>query len=159
VSVLTPRAHAPNYVLAGALCAVVPDVDLLAPYVGGDGDAHRRFTHSFLFCGLLGIASGAAWAILRRSPGEYISLGAIAGLSALSHALLDMLTTYRLGPAVLSPFSASRYVSPWQPIDGLTAEAFWVALPAMVVLFSVLRLRRIRLVKLTRDAPVTINLR
>jgi inner membrane protein len=158
-SVLTPRAHSPNYVLAGALCAVVPDVDLLAPYLGGDGDLHRRFTHSLMFGGLLGIACGAAGAILRRSPGQYIRLGAIVAMSALSHALLDMLTTYRLGAALLSPFSASRYASPWQPIDSLTSEGLWVALPAVVVLLSVLRLRRIQLVTLTREAPATLQLR
>jgi membrane-bound metal-dependent hydrolase YbcI (DUF457 family) len=158
-SVLTPRAHAPNYVLAGALCAVVPDVDLLAPYLGGAGDLHRRFTHSLLFGGLLGIACGAAGAILRRSPGQCVRLGTIAALSVLSHALLDMLATYRLGVAVLSPFSASRYASPWRPIDSLTSEALWVAVPAVVVLLSVLRLRRIRLVTLTRESPVTIHLR
>jgi membrane-bound metal-dependent hydrolase YbcI (DUF457 family) len=158
-SALTPRAHAASYLLAGALCAVVPDVDLLAPYLGGDGDSHRRFTHSLSFGGLLGIAFGAAGAILRRAPGQCLRLGTIAAASALSHALLDMLTTYRLGAAVLSPFSASRYASPWQPIESPTSEALWVALPAGVVLLSVLRLRRIRLVTLTREAPVTIQLR
>jgi len=158
-SVIAPRAHAPNYLLAGALCAVVPDVDLLAPYLGGDGDLHRRFTHSLFFGGLLGIACGAAGAILRRPPGKCVRLGTIAALSALSHAFLDMLTTYRLGAAVLSPFSMSRYALPWRPIDSLTAEAVWVALPAVVVLLSVLRRRGIRLVTLTRGAPLSIHLR
>jgi membrane-bound metal-dependent hydrolase YbcI (DUF457 family) len=158
-SVITPRAQAPTYIVAGALCAVVPDVDLLAPFVGGDSDLHRRFIHSVLFGGLLGLACGAAGAVLHRSPGQCVRLGTIASLSALSHIVLDMLTTYRLGAAILSPFSASRYASPWRPIDSLTSEALWVALPAAVVLLSVLRLRRVRLVTLTREAPVTIPLR
>jgi membrane-bound metal-dependent hydrolase YbcI (DUF457 family) len=145
--------------LAGALCAVVPDVDLLAAYLGGDRDLHRRFTHSLLFGGLLGLACGAAGAVLRSSHGQCARLGKIAALSVLSHALLDMLTTYRMGVALLSPFSASRYASPWRPIDSLAFEALWVALPAIVVLLSVLRFRRIRLVTLTRDAPVTIDFR
>jgi membrane-bound metal-dependent hydrolase YbcI (DUF457 family) len=158
-SVLTPRAHAPSYILAGALCAVVPDVDLLAPYAGGDSDWHRRFTHSLSFGGLLGMACGAVGAMLGRPPDHCVRLGTITALSALSHTLLDLLTTYRLGAAVLSPFSASRYTSPWHPVDSLTSEALWVALPATAVLLSVLRLRRIRLVTLTRAAPVTMRLR
>lgn len=59
-SLVVPRVHARAYLVIGALCAVLPDVDLLAPYFGGDRDFHRRFTHSVFFAGLFGIACGFA---------------------------------------------------------------------------------------------------
>jgi membrane-bound metal-dependent hydrolase YbcI (DUF457 family) len=78
-SFVVQREHAREYLLVGALCAVVPDLDLLAPYLGGDRDFHRRFTHSIFFAGLLGIACGAGRALFSGSREHSVHLGAIAG--------------------------------------------------------------------------------
>jgi hypothetical protein len=43
-SLIVPRVHTRAYLITGALCAIPPDLDLLAPYFGGDRDVHRRLT-------------------------------------------------------------------------------------------------------------------
>lgn len=140
-SVLAPRNRIRAGLLIGAVCAVAPDLDLLAPYLGGDRDFHRRLTHSVSFAVCLWIACGAAAAFHRGWRDGAVRLGATATLAVLSHAFTDLLTTYRMGVALLSPFSASRFALPWRPIDSLTAEAVWAALPAVVVLAGVLSAR------------------
>jgi inner membrane protein len=79
-------------------------------------------------------------------------------LCSLSHGALDMLTSYQMGVAMMSPFSAHRYVLPWRPIESLTAEALWVAAPVLLVLAGVLWLRRVRLLGFTRERPISFSL-
>jgi membrane-bound metal-dependent hydrolase YbcI (DUF457 family) len=154
-----PRDRARAGLLVAALCAVVPDLDLLAPYLGGDRDFHRSLTHSLLFAMCLGIACATATALPRQYHGGALRMGATAALGTLSHAITDMMTTYPLGVALMSPISASRYVLPWRPIHTLGGEILCVSLPAAMILVGMLWVRRIRIIRLAREPPLSFPLR
>jgi hypothetical protein len=85
-SLIVPRVHTRAYLITGALCAIPPDLDLLAPYFGGDRDVHRRLTHSVFFAGLLGMACGLA-ASHSRFRGRSVRLGTAAAFSARPRGL------------------------------------------------------------------------
>jgi inner membrane protein len=144
----------------GALCAVVPDLDVVSFHVGlpyGHMLGHRGLSHSLLFAA--GLAS-IMTALLRRtrtaSPGV-ARLWAFFFLATASHGVLDAMTNGGLGVAFFAPFSDDRYFFPWQPIvvspisideffgpRGLRvmwSELGWVWLPSAVVFLAGLSLR------------------
>ena len=135
----------------------MPDIDLLAPYVGGDRDFHRRFTHSVTFALIVGILCTASYQLARHRRAESIRFGCFAALATLSHAAFDMLTTYRVGVALASPFSPVRYHLPWRPITSVTIEIEFVLAPALVIALSMLWLRKIRVWTPNSDAPVALT--
>lgn len=136
----SPRACA-----LAALCAVLPDLDVLAfaagiPYAHPLG--HRGLSHSLAFAVAVGAAVTAAF--YRRDPRR---LGAFALFTAAtaSHGLLDMLTDGGLGVGLWLPFEGGRLFFPVRPIEVspigagfwstrglavLASEAVWVGLPA-----------------------------
>ena len=125
----------------GAVCAVMPDLDLLAPIFGGTRAFHRTLTHGVPFAGLAAVfAAAAAWRYRRRAS-DALSIGLWIGLATISHAILDMLTTYPMGIALWSPVSASRYGLPWQPIKSVSQEFVWVFLPSVTLLLLAWRRR------------------
>lgn len=151
------RVPARFWVLS-ALCAVVPDADVLAfsfgvPY--GSVFGHRGFTHSLAFAVLLGVA--VAYAFFRDAPNR-ASLAVFFSLATLSHAALDALTNGGLGVALLAPFGGARYFFPFRPVEvspigveeffgewGLAvirSELLWVWLPASLCLGLVVIFRR-----------------
>jgi len=71
--------------------AVIPDLDLLAPYLGADRDFHRRFTHPIVFAVLVGFSCAAADRLARRPRAEAMWLGVYAAVGTLSHAIADMI--------------------------------------------------------------------
>jgi inner membrane protein len=139
----------PRAVAVGALCAVVPDLDVIGFSFGvhyGDFLGHRGFTHSLLFAALLAsvaiFLSGGkskAWALV------WIYLF----IATASHGFLDAFTNGGLGVAFLSPFEEHRYFFPWRPVRvapiGLTrffsprglvvfeSELLWIWLPAALL--------------------------
>jgi len=137
---------------------VIPDLDLLAPFLGGDRDFHRRFTHSVTFALLVGLACAAANELARAWRAESSRFGCAAALATLSHAITDMMTTYPPGVAVLSPFSSVRYQLPSRPVTTVTREIGFVLLPALLAALTVLWFRNIRLLA-PKSAPPTIQLR
>lgn len=138
---IVPRQR-PVLVLLGAACAVIADLDLLAPYVGGDRDFHRRFTHSIPFALLVGLSCAAGDRLARHSRADSVRVGCYGALATLSHGIADMLTTYPPGVALLSPFSQERYHLPWRPITNVTREVAFVFLPAMFLAAGLLRFRK-----------------
>ncbi len=96
----------------GALCAVLPDADVLmhffVPYEHAFG--HRGAWHSLTFCSLLAAVIGFASRDNRRTRAS------IAFVSSASHALLDMLTDGGLGVALFWPLSTERLFFWWRPI-------------------------------------------
>lgn len=107
-----PRASRADLVplaLAGALGALVPDLDLL---VGSPSDPllflelHRQFTHALVFVpfGAL-VAAAPLYALLRRRVG-FARLWLGCALGYASHVLLDACTTY--GVELLWPVSPQR---------------------------------------------------
>src|SRR5215831_18693028 len=105
--------------LAGALCAVLPDADVIGFLFGipyRDFWGHRGFTHCLFFAVLL---SGVATVILLRRGqlglGRF-SLFTFLFLATASHGLLDAMTNGGLGVAFFSPLNNDRYFLPWRPI-------------------------------------------
>jgi inner membrane protein len=147
--------------VAGALCAVIPDLDFLGFRFGihyGDLFGHRGLTHSLSFAALL--AGLVTMALARTSN---IKLGAKAlfaylFLATASHGFLDAMTNGGMGVAFLSPFSNARYFLPWTPIQVsligisrfftgdalkvLASEFIWIWIPAGVVAVFAWRLRK-----------------
>src|SRR5437867_10269559 len=103
----------------GALCAMVPDLDVSAfrlrvPYHHVLG--HRGLSHSLLFAAVL--ASVATALVLRKWPASARGPGlwAFFFVTTASHGVLDAMTTGGFGVAFFAPFSDARYFLPWRPI-------------------------------------------
>lgn len=143
---------------AAALCAVLPDADVLGFFFGvpyGHTFGHRGFTHSIVFAALTGAAVVALF--FREAP-DRRALTLLFALATLSHPLLDALTDGGLGVAFFSPFSNERYFFPFRPVRvspvsvssffgewGLAvirSELQWVWLPCAAVAAPVLICRR-----------------
>ena len=158
------RSQIPKRVwVAGALCSVLPDIDVVGFRCGihyGDFWGHRGFTHSLLFAALL---AGTAAALLYRSSMSGIgrfTLFAYLFLATASHGLLDAMTNGGLGVAFFSPFDNHRYFLPWRPIlvspisvhrfftgrgyAVLQSELQWIWLPAILFGVTMLAFRRTR---------------
>ena len=137
--------------LVGAVCASLPDLDVLGFRFGihyGDLLGHRGLTHSLAFAAALATVVVAVgfpedaprWS--RRALWLYLFV------ATASHGCLDALTDGGLGVAFFSPFSNARYFFPVRPIrvspigvsafvsgDGLAvlaSEMRWVWLPSAV---------------------------
>jgi inner membrane protein len=150
------RLPVQTWVLA-AFCAVAPDLDWFVSLLNlhrGHPLNHRGMAHSLLFALLIAAAVFAlGFRRAQRRPGVWLCLT----LAALSHGLLDVCTAGGVGVALFMPFSETRWVCLWQPIQvaplptspahawlflrSLWIEAFWIGLPA-VLLAAVARLRR-----------------
>ena len=155
----------------GALCAALPDVDVVAFRALPDVDVvafrfgvpyahvlgHRGLTHSLLFAALLAAAvvatafRGAEW---RGARGQ---LWTFFFLATASHGVLDAMTSGGRGGAFFAPLDDTRYFLPWRPIlvspigvrrffQGrglavLASELRWVWLPAGAFAMCALALR------------------
>lgn len=134
---LRPARTTWRFWVAGALCAMAPDLDYLAvpfgfldyPQVFG---GHRAFTHSLAFALLMGTVAttlafrGAAW------NGVRARVWVCCTLAAVSHGVVDAFASYGPGIAFLFPFSDARYASPWRPI-GAVEGGGWDALGPLLV--------------------------
>jgi inner membrane protein len=145
---------------AGALCAVLPDADVLAFGLGvayGDLFGHRGLTHSLAFATVLAWLVLAAAYPARRWPADRGRLWAYLALATASHGVLDAMTTGGLGVAFLAPLENDRYFFPWRPIAvspigvrpfftarGLAVlanETLWVGVPAGLLAWGAARFR------------------
>lgn len=116
---------------AGAICAVLPDADVLCFSFGIPYDhwlGHRGFFHSLLFSLLLAFAVKLLF--FRSQPlnsREGLLLILYLFLCTASHAVLDAVTSGGLGVALFSPFDNSRYFFPWRPVkvSPIGASAFF----------------------------------
>jgi len=147
--------------IAGTLCAMAPDVDVVGFAFGvryGDFLGHRGFSHSLVFAALL--ASVVAF-LLTRSDSVGIDaqlLWSYLLLATASHGFLDAMTDGGLGVAFFSPFDLTRYFLPWTPIrvspigisgffsarglQVLATEFVWIWIPTAVLAVSAWFLRR-----------------
>lgn len=134
--------------VAAVVLTILPDADVAAFALGipyGSTFGHRGFTHSIVFALL---AATLTTLVLRGDRRAFVYLF----LCALSHGLLDAMTTGGRGIAFFSPFSNQRYFLPWRPIRVspigavsarvLLSELRWVWLPAIVLAAIPRRLRR-----------------
>jgi inner membrane protein len=157
-SACAPKPALRGFLIAGALCAVLPDVDLLAPLLWAGGrEFHRTVTHSLLFAVLVGaIAAICVKPLIGGNCTRRLAL--YLALATASHGLLDALTTHEMGVAFFSPVSGERYVAFWRPIDSRFVEFWFVLAPCVVVTCVVLRIRGIRPQLPTREAPLSIRI-
>ena len=151
LSVFLPRdALSPALLLTGAVCSIIPDLDVIGFRFGirySDMLGHRGLTHSILFAAALGAL--LSFTLFRVGQGDNWAVFLFLFLSTLSHTLLDMLTNGGLGVALLAPFSNERYFFPWRPIEVspigigsffsewgvrvIFSELRWVWLPSAIV--------------------------
>ena len=151
ISAIFPRQTiTPTVVFAGAICSVIPDLDVIGFKFGVKYDdvfGHRGLTHSILFATVLAV-------FLTQCLAEHHAKGGLLVfvflfLSTLSHAILDAMTNGGLGVAFFAPFQNERYFFPWRPIQvspisvarffsewGLRVvktELQWVWLPSAII--------------------------
>ncbi len=146
--------------LLGAICAVLPDADVLAfkfgiPYEHMFG--HRGISHSIFFAVLLALF--LTWGIFKNQNLKTRALLVIfLFLSTISHGMLDAMTTGGKGVAFFAPFENSRYFFPWRVIKVspitvsqffgewgikvLKSELVYVFLPSGIVILITYILRR-----------------
>jgi inner membrane protein len=148
--------------IAGILCSVIPDLDVIGFRFGvryGDFWGHRGFTHSLFFAVLLAAVTTSI--ITRLQSGiSRGSLFAYLFLAAASHGLLDAMTDGGLGVAFFSPFDNRRYFLPWRPVRvspiGITrffthrglailkTEILWIWIPSIVAIAVVILSQRFK---------------
>src|SRR5260370_14114810 len=114
------RAGIPKHIwLTGALCSVVPDLDVIGFRFGiryEDFWGHRGFTHSLIFAAVLStVVVGLAFRRGLPSVNRSCMLTYFF-LATASHGLLDAMTDGGLGVAFFSPLDNRRYFLPWTPI-------------------------------------------
>jgi inner membrane protein len=146
--------------VAGALCAVAPDLDVVGVWLGipfGHMLGHRGITHSLPFAAAL--AAVVAWTA-SANHGGWGWLWLYLFLATASHGLLDGTTDGGIGVAFFAPFSNDRYFLPWRVIPvspislgrffsarGVTimrGEIVWIWLPAAVLALVGVAARRWR---------------
>lgn len=150
--------------LAGLLCSVLPDLDVVAfrfNIAYADILGHRGLSHSIVFALTLGFLAVPAAPLLKagRSAAFLVCFS-----GAASHIILDAMTNGGLGVALFWPFSETRYFFPWRPIavsplsprrffsqgglNVLRSEAVWIWLPSLAaaafILLSRLTKRLVR---------------
>jgi len=143
------------------LCAVLPDLDVLAFKVGlayRHALGHRGFLHSLLFALIVGVTvTLAAFREERRFSRRWWLLAGCFSLVTASHGVLDAMTNGGYGTGFLLPFDPTRYFLPWRPlqvspigIKGLLSmqgvriilnEMLWIWLPCLAACFVLRRLQ------------------
>jgi len=143
--------HRRRVVALAAICATVPDLDLIGWPLGISPSSllgHRGLAHSIPVAILLGIAATAF--LPRLAKGRRIVAAGVLMLATATHGLLDALTTYApTGPAFWAPFSNARYRFVWQPLTGTGGlhtdfgrEILYVWVPALLLVLALAWWRR-----------------
>lgn len=165
---LAPRALVRPFLLTGAVCAVIPDLDGIGRWLyGAAGDfellgGHRGFTHSLTFAALCGAALSACTFLNRRGKGLRVRFAVFIALAVASHGALDTLTSIGATTSPVqffSPFSTRGYASPWQPIHGPFSELFLLLLPLILVTRTICHLRGIPWPRRREIQPATLDLK
>jgi inner membrane protein len=143
----------------GAALAMLPDADVIGLAFGvpyGSPLGHRGFTHSILAAALFAVLV-LVWE-RRRDPDLPVSRwGSFFLIAALSHGVLDAMTTGGKGVGFFIPFDTTRYFLPWRPIrvspigvgpflssrgvSVLANEALWVWIPSALFAGCVVAVR------------------
>ena len=134
----------PRLLAAGMAAAILPDLDVAAFALGipyADGFGHRGASHSIVFAAMIAMLGVAMCKSLHGRP---MLTGIFLFACAVSHPLLDAMTSGGLGVALIWPWSEQRFFAPWRPIlvspfangffgargiSTLLSELRWVWLP------------------------------
>ena len=152
----------PKFWLWSALCAMLPDADVLGFAFGVSYDdplGHRGLTHSLAFAFVAACAVVVfAFREVRVLTRAWWSLVVYYFVVTASHGALDALTDGGLGVAFFAPFSARRYFFPWRPIEVspigadffsergvvvIESEIVWVWLPSILIVAAVWCVRKL----------------
>jgi hypothetical protein len=106
---IAPRALLRPFLIVGAVCAIVPDVDAIGrPFYGAGGDlemfgGHRGFLHSLTFATLLGPTVACATLMSARWDGSRLKLAMfLAAVTDVTCAVLQSILEPRLYRLVAS---------------------------------------------------------
>jgi inner membrane protein len=153
--VYTTRKLPIRFWVLSSLCAVVPDVDVLANRLGYDHTTmlgHRGITHSLFFA--LAFSGLVTMLFFRRPIAGMLSRRALLVFffaATASHAVLDAMVDGTLGVAFFAPLNPSRFFLPWRPIvsspiglaffstAGATTimnEFVWVWIPSLIIVLA-----------------------
>lgn len=106
----------PRAMLVGALCGVLPDLDVVSGAFGPWASMihHRGITHSVFFA--MAAAPLIGWVAWRASKrkGDVTTWAHLAFWSVVTHPLLDLFTSY--GTQLFAPFSDKRFAIDAIPI-------------------------------------------
>ena len=153
VAVVRPSGSAARLYGVAALCAVLPDVDVLGFAAGiqyGDLLGHRGLTHSLLFAVLVGVvATLLVCPGLSRGSARWWAAVMFFSCATASHGVLDAMTDGGLGVAFFSPLDPTRYFFPWRPLrvppigielffsqwglQVIAGELAWIWLPGLAI--------------------------
>ncbi|RSZ60268.1 metal-dependent hydrolase [Massilia atriviolacea] len=114
---------------AGVLASIVPDADVAGLHIGipyANELGHRGASHSLAFAIVLGLLAAA---FARQLNASRLAAFFFITASAVSHGLLDMLTSGGLGVALAWPVSEARMFFPVRVIrvSPLTVQRFFSA--------------------------------
>ena len=147
--------------LLTALCAILPDADVIGFSLGWRGSmlGHRGLSHSLFFALAVAlVVVGLAFRKARPFKPAWLVLYFFAVTA--SHGLLDALTDGGSGVAFFAPFDAERYFFPWRPIEVsplspdiffgprgaevMKSEVVWVWIPAAALVALAWAYHRLR---------------
>jgi inner membrane protein len=167
-AMLAPRTHLRPFLIIGAVCAVLPDIDAMGrtlPIAEGDLEflgGHRGFTHSLTFAALTGVVVGSA-ALFRQSwNGHRLRLMIFIAFATAAHGALDALTSVGAATSPVqffSPFSTQGYTSSWHPIHGPFGELLVCLLPLGLLTRYVWHARGLPKRARSIERPLTIGMR
>jgi membrane-bound metal-dependent hydrolase YbcI (DUF457 family) len=124
-----------SMVWVAAIAATAPDLDTVGwVFRGGHGPlsvAHRGISHSLFVAAIAAALMTAVWNWRRPLHSPARTCGYFA-LVIASHGLLDWLSSYGDGVALLAPFANQRYGFYPSLFDGLLSEVLCLWLPAFV---------------------------
>ena len=96
-----------------SILAYIPDLDVVLVWILGDSGAHRGFTHSILFAGILAVAGTLGYAATVRSWRKVSASATLVLFAAcLVHPALDILMGCGPPVALFAPFSSTAYLAP-----------------------------------------------
>jgi inner membrane protein len=164
IGAIYPKGALPKHAWAiGALCAALPDVDMIAFHLGipyGHMLGHRGFSHCIVFALVVGVCVTAPAGLLRKRHFSLFALFSLGFIATASHGILDAMTDGGLGVAFFSPFSDERYFLPYRPIAAsplrlrrfftaaglhvMSTELVWIWLPSGVLMCAAVVCRRWR---------------
>lgn len=151
----TTRPLPVRFWVLSSVCAVAPDIDVLANRFGFDHTTmlgHRGLTHSLFFA--VALSALVVLLFFRKPVNGMMSRLALFGFffaATASHAVLDAMVDGTLGVAFLAPFSATRFFLPWRPIVSspiglaffssagaatIVNEFVWVWIPSLIVILA-----------------------
>ena len=166
-SAIAPKPLLRSFIVIGAICAVLPDIDAIGrPFYGASGDlallgGHRAFTHSIAFAFLIALIMPVLTLRSERWRGHRVRLAVFVALATASHGVLDFYTSIGAITSPVqffSPLSTRGYTASSHPINGPFSELFLILIPLATVTRLAWHVRAIPWPRIRRESPVILGL-